>query len=377
MTDTSTTPRRLSAPAIAARKGAQPLACLTAYTAPIAKAMDTHCDLILVGDSVAMVVYGMESTLGADIPMMIRHGQAVVRATQKACVVVDLPFGTYQASPAQAFETAAQILRETGAQAVKLEGGAEMAKTVAFLTARGIPVMGHIGLQPQSVNTLGGYKAQGRDDNAAQRIRKDAQDITNAGAFAIVIEGVAEPLAAAITREIRIPTIGIGASAACDGQILVSDDMLGITQGKKPKFVKEYAALSASIESAIKAYAQDVRARAFPGEAHVYAPRPAQQPAAANAPVNDRTPQQPAPQPQAQPQATRPQTMVPGTPAPSSPSAPTQTAQPASAPSPFSMSAFRSKEASADADTAEENEKPATFAYNILRAIPRRGGRDD
>ena len=380
MTDTSSTPRRLSAPAIAARKGSQPLACLTAYTAPVAKAVDAHCELILVGDSVAMVVYGMESTLGADIPMMIRHGQAVVRATQKACVVVDLPFGTYQASPAQAFETAAQILKETGAQAVKLEGGAEMAKTVAFLTARGVPVMGHIGLLPQSVNTLGGYKAQGRDDTAAQRIRKDAQEIANAGAFAIVIEGVAEPLAAAITREIRIPTIGIGASAACDGQILVSDDMLGITDGKKPKFVKEYAALSASIESAVKAYAQDVRARSFPAEAHVYAPRPATPPQqAANASSNDRAvPPQPTPQTSAQPApqaSARPQTMVPGMPSPSA-AAPAP-ANNKTAPSPFSMSAFRSKDTSTEPDNAEDNEKPATFAYNILRASPRRGGRDD
>lgn len=360
-------PSRLSAPAISARKGGQPLACLTAYTAPMARTLDPHCDLLLVGDSVAMVVYGMDSTLGADMPMMIRHGQAVVRATQKACVVVDMPFGSYQATPGQAFENAAQILRETGAQAVKLEGGAEMAKTVAFLSARGIPVMGHVGLQPQSVNTLGGYKAQGRDENAAQKIRKDAIEIANAGAFALVIEGVAEPLAAAITKEVRIPTIGIGASAACDGQILVTDDMLGIIRGRKPRFVKEYGALAATIDAAVKNYVRDVRARAFPGESHVYMPRPAaaattQQPApqpAASAPVNDRAPMaspSPATQPAA-PAATRQQSA-------------------SSSTSPFSMSAFRAKETPAEKD-ADMEEKPTTLAYNILRAIPRRGGREE
>lgn len=263
---------RLTAPSIAARKGAgTPLVCLTAYTAPMARLLDAHCDFLLVGDSLAMVLYGMDSTLGADMEMMIRHGQAVVRASDRACVVVDMPFGSYQASPPQAFENAARIMRETGAQGIKLEGGVEMAETVAFLTQRGIPVTGHVGLQPQSVNTLGGYKAQGREDDSAARIMRDARAIANAGAFALVIEGVAEPLAAAITREIAIPTIGIGASAACDGQILVSEDMLSLTAGRKPKFVKEYAALAEAVDAAAAAYARDVRARVFPDQAHTYA----------------------------------------------------------------------------------------------------------
>ena len=361
---------RLTAPAIAARKGnGAPLVCLTAYTAPMAQILDNHCDLLLVGDSVAMVVYGMESTLGADIPMMIRHAQAVMRATQKACVVVDLPFGTYQATPGQAFDSAAQILRETGAQAVKLEGGAEMAKTIAFLTARGIPVMGHIGLQPQSVNTLGGYKAQGRDDAAAQRIRKDAQAVAQAGAFAVVIEGVAEPLAAAITKEIGIPTIGIGASAACDGQILVVDDMLGITQGKKPKFVKEYASLAGTVSAAVGAYAREVKARNFPSQAHVYAGAPVQ-----SAPINDRpaAPQQPQPAQQA---------AVSNAPRPAANSAVAVAAgaTATTGPSLFgSMAASRNSALSlAEEKNAENEERPASFAYNILRAIPRRGGRDE
>lgn len=341
---------RFTAPAIAARKGnGAPLVCLTAYTASIARTLDAHCDLLLVGDSVAMTVYGMESTLGADLPMMIRHGQAVVRASEKACVVVDLPFGSYQATPGQAFESAAQILKDTGAQAVKLEGGVEMAKTIAFLTARGIPVMGHIGLQPQSVNTLGGYSAQGRDEAAAQRIRKDAQAVAQAGAFAIVIEGVAEPLAAAITREVQIPTIGIGASAACDGQILVVDDMLGITTGKKPRFVKEYATLSGTIEAAVANYAREVKARAFPAQAHTYA---AAKPAQAG-PVNDQRAIQPA------------------APAPQRP----QPQPAAAAPSSFSFSAQRGNAAPAEAP--EEKEEKVSLAYNILRAIPRRGGREE
>jgi 3-methyl-2-oxobutanoate hydroxymethyltransferase len=340
---------RLTAPAIAARKGGQPLVCLTAYTAPMAKTLDAHCDLLLVGDSVAMVLYGLDSTLGADVDMMVRHGQAVVRSSQKACVVVDMPFGSYQATPAQAFENAARILKETGAQAIKLEGGAEMAKTIAFLTSRGVPVMGHIGLQPQSVNTLGGYKAQGRDESSSMRIRKDAQAIAQAGAFAVVIEGVAEPLAAAITKEIQIPTIGIGASSACDGQILVTEDMLGITSGKKPKFVKEYAALSATIDAAVAGYAREVKARVFPGEAHTYAPRPAQ---IATAPVNDR----PA--------------------IAASPTTPAKIAAPAqqqaiAAPSPVSFSAQRAAPPVQEPET-EKEDRPMTMAYNILRAIPRR-----
>lgn len=267
------TQTRKTVSAIRAAKGApEPLVCLTAYSAPIAKILDEHCDLLLVGDSVAMVLYGMESTLGADVEMMIRHGQAVVRSTEKACVIVDLPFGSYQASPTQAFETAARILKETGCQGVKLEGGTEMAETVEFLTQRGIPVVGHVGLQPQSVNTLGGYKARGREDTEARKILEDAKAIAQAGASAIVVEGVAEPLADAVTKAVSVPIIGIGASALCDGQILVTEDMLGHTAGPKPKFVKEYMTLYSAIDKAIADYVQDVRSRRFPDARHVYPP---------------------------------------------------------------------------------------------------------
>lgn len=250
--------------------GAAPLACLTAYTAPLAKVLDRHCDLLLVGDSVAMVLYGEPSTLQADMEMMIRHGRAVVNATQNALVVVDMPFGSYQESREAAFRNAARILRETGAAAVKLEGGAEMEDTIAYLAGRGVPVMGHIGLQPQSVNTLGGYRAQGRDEETAAKIMNDARAVERAGAFAVVVEGVAEPLAAAITHALACPTIGIGASAQCDGQILVTEDMLGMIEGAKPKFVKEYALLGLDIEKAVTRYAGEVRARLFPQSAHVY-----------------------------------------------------------------------------------------------------------
>lgn len=249
---------------------AAPLACLTAYTAPLARVLDRHCDLLLVGDSVAMVLYGEPSTLQADMEMMIRHGRAVVNATQNALVVVDMPFGSYQESREAAFRNAARILKETGAGAVKMEGGAEMEDTIAYLSARGVPVMGHIGLQPQSVNTLGGYRAQGRDEETAAKIMNDARAIERAGAFAIVVEGVAEPLAAAITHALACPVIGIGASAQCDGQILVTEDMLGMIEGTKPKFVKEYALLGLDIEKAVTRYAGEVRARLFPQAQHLY-----------------------------------------------------------------------------------------------------------
>lgn len=263
--------KRLHAPAIRARKGeATPLVCLTAYTAPVAEALDEPCDLLLVGDSVAMVIYGLDSTLGADLIMMIRHGQAVVRATHKACVVVDMPFGSYQQSPEQAFENAAEVMRATGCQAIKLEGGREMTEVVAFLTSRGVPVMGHVGLTPQSVNALGGYRARGRDPSEADRIVDDARAIAEAGAFSVVVEGVKEPVATRVTAEVEIPVIGIGASAACDGQILVTEDMAGLTPGPKPKFVKPYADLGASLATAAAAYAEDVRARRFPSSDFVY-----------------------------------------------------------------------------------------------------------
>ena len=250
--------------------GAAPLVCLTAYTAPMAKIMDPHCDILLVGDSVAMVIYGEASTLQADLEMMIRHGRAVVNATQKAHVVIDMPFGSYQGTKESAFENAARIMRETGASSVKLEGGQEMAETISYLTARGLPVMAHIGLQPQSMHMLGGFKAQGRDETAAEKIRQDAQAVSRAGAYSIVVEGVAEDLAAEITADVSCPTIGIGASVRCDGQILVCDDMLGLTQGRKPKFVKEYAMLSSDIEKAVQQYAREVRERKFPDATYTY-----------------------------------------------------------------------------------------------------------
>lgn len=257
---------------IAAHKGvsSSPLVCLTAYTAPMARLFDAHCDVLLVGDSVAMVVYGEPSTLQADLEMMIRHGRAVQNATQNALIVVDMPFGSYQEGKEAAFRNAARIMKETGASSVKLEGGSEMADTVAYLVQRGIPVMGHIGLQPQSVNTMGGFKAQGRDEASALKIIGDAKAIALAGAYAMVAEGIAESLGAEVTKASSCPVIGIGASAQCDGQILVAEDMLGMTQGKKPKFVKEYAGLSGEIEAAVKAYADEVRTRRFPDEKFVY-----------------------------------------------------------------------------------------------------------
>ncbi|CAO3407175.1 3-methyl-2-oxobutanoate hydroxymethyltransferase [Azospirillum largimobile] len=261
---------RQSVPALRARKGGEPIVCLTAYTAPVARLLDPHVDLLLVGDSLGMVVYGLDSTLPVTLDMMIAHGAAVVRASERACVVVDLPFGSYQESKEAAFRASARVMAETGAQAVKLEGGLEMAETVAFLTARGIPVMGHVGLTPQSVNTLGGYKAVGRDAEAAERIAADARAIAEAGAFTLVIEGTMEPLARRITEEVAIPTIGIGGSPACDGQVLVTDDMLGLFGAFQPKFVKRYANLGETVSEAAAAYAAEVRARAFPGPEHCF-----------------------------------------------------------------------------------------------------------
>ncbi len=255
---------------IQARKGTDPIVALTAYTAPMAKALDSHCDILLVGDSVAMVLYGEPSTLQADMEMMIRHGRAVQNSSTQALVIVDMPFGSYQESKEVAFRNAARIMKETGATCVKIEGGSEMAETVSYLAQRGVPVVGHIGLQPQSVNMMGGFKAQGRDAVSAQKILEDAKAIDKAGAFCIVVEGVAEALAIEITKTVPCPTVGIGASASCDGQILVAEDMLGMTTGKKPKFVKEYAQLFGDIEKAAAEYATQVRARAFPQKDHLY-----------------------------------------------------------------------------------------------------------
>lgn len=260
--------------AIRNAKGKDPLVCLTAYTTPVAQALDEACDLLLVGDSLGMVVYGMESTIPVTIDMMIAHGAAVVRGARHALVVVDLPFGAYQESPAQAFRSAARILAETGCGAVKLEGGAVMADTVNFLTERGVPVLAHIGLQPQSVNALGGYAARGKQAAEAEAIMADARAVAEAGAFAVVVEGVVAPLAARITSTIRVPTIGIGASAECDGQILVTDDMMGMTFGHVPKFVRRYAEVGQTVKAAAEAYATDVRARRFPAEEHLYGAKP-------------------------------------------------------------------------------------------------------
>lgn len=251
-------------------KGGTPIVALTAYTAPIAKAVDPAVDFILVGDSLAMTIYGDDSTVGIDLDTMIRHGRAVTRACEHACVVVDLPFGFYQKSPEQAFESASRILRETGCDAVKLEGGSEMAETVAFLVARGVPVMGHIGLTPQSINTLGGFKTQGKNEEATQILLDDAKAMNEAGCFAVVVEGVIEPVARQIHELLSVPSIGIGASVVCDGQILVTDDAVGMFEAFKPKFVKRYANVMSDIRSAVEAYATEVRDRAFPSDEYVF-----------------------------------------------------------------------------------------------------------
>lgn len=261
--------KTLDAADIRARKGGAPLVCLTAYTTPVAQLVDQECDLVLVGDSVGMVLHGLPSTLSVTLEMMIMHGKAVERGLRRAMMVVDMPFGAYEESPAQAFRNAARIMDETNAGAVKLEGGRHMADTIRFLVERGVPVMGHVGLTPQSVNTLGGYRVQGKGDDAAQVIA-DAKAVARAGAFAIVLEKVPAALADRITAEIDIPTIGIGASAGCDGQILVVDDMLGLFDAFKPKFVKRYAHLAGDAAGAIRAYAGEVRARAFPAPEHLF-----------------------------------------------------------------------------------------------------------
>ena len=261
--------RSLTASDIRARKGADPLVCLTAYTTPVAQLADADCDLVLVGDSVGMVLHGLPSTLGVTMEMMVLHGRAVARGLSRALMVVDMPFGSYEESPAQAFRNAAKLMAETGAGAVKLEGGANMEETVRFIVGRGIPVMAHIGLTPQAVNALGGYKVQGRGADA-DRILEDAHAVTRAGAFSVVLEKVPAALADQITAGIDIPTVGIGASSGCDGQILVIDDMLGLFDAFKPKFVKRYGDLASDARTAIRTYAQEVRARSFPAPEHVF-----------------------------------------------------------------------------------------------------------
>jgi 3-methyl-2-oxobutanoate hydroxymethyltransferase len=261
--------RRITVPNIAARKGGEPIVSLTSYHAHTAAIVDNYADFILVGDSLGMVMHGMESTIGVPLDLMIMHGSAVVRGTQRALIVVDMPFGTYEESPQVAFRNAARIMKETGCGAVKLEGGARMAETIHFLVERGIPVMGHIGLTPQSSHVMGGFKTQGRDEDSWAQHQADAVAVTEAGAFSIVLEGMVEPLAAKISKEIAIPTIGIGASVECDGQILVLEDMLGLN-ARPPKFVKVYGDLLNQIEQSVSNYADDVKARKFPSEDEIY-----------------------------------------------------------------------------------------------------------
>ena len=261
--------KRLTAPAIRNRKGGEPIVMLTAYTTRMAQLLDPHCDVLLVGDSLGQVIYVLPSTVPVTMEMMCAHGAAVVRGSYHSLVAIDMPFGAYEASPSQAFESAARILKETGAAAVKLEGGEAMAETIAFLVARGIPVIGHVGLTPQAVNALGGYRARGRDDAEAAKILADAKAVAEAGAFAVVLEGVMEEIAVEATKAVACPTIGIGASAACDGQVLVTEDMLGLFE-RTPRFVKRYYDMAERVGEAASSYAGEVRSRAFPTEEQIY-----------------------------------------------------------------------------------------------------------
>ncbi len=273
---TPTPMKRLTVPKIRARKVDgkidEPIVMLTAYTARQAQLLDAHCDILLVGDSLGQVIYGLPSTVPVTLEMMSNHGAAVVRGSYHSVVIVDMPFGSYEASPERAFESASKLVKETGAAGVKLEGGEAMAETVSFLTRRGIPVMGHVGLTPQAVNVLGGYAARGRNDAEAEKIVNDARALDEAGAFAIVVEGVLEPIAIDVTKAVTCPTIGIGGSAQCDGQVLVTEDMLGMFE-RVPRFVKRYDNIAESIQNAAKAYAEEVRSRQFPGEDQIYLPK--------------------------------------------------------------------------------------------------------
>ena len=270
MLDEPVRTRRTTVPDLQARKGGIPIVSLTAYTTPMARLLDAQVDMLLVGDSLGMVLYGMDTTLGVTLEMMIAHGAAVVRGTQMACVIIDMPFASYQESPAAAFRSCARVMAQTGAAGVKLEGGTEMAETIRFLTKRGVPVLGHVGLLPQSVHTAGGYHAHGRDEATSAAILADAHAVAEAGAFAMVIEGTVESLARDITAAVPVPTIGIGASPACDGQILVTEDVVGLFTQFTPRFVKRYAELGEQVERAAAAYAEDVRARRFPGPEHCF-----------------------------------------------------------------------------------------------------------
>ena len=261
--------KRITAPDIRARKGGQPIVSLTSYHTHTAAIADKYVDFLLVGDSLGMVMHGFETTLPVPLELMIMHGRAVTRGAKHALVVVDMPFGSYEESPAQAFRNAARVIKETECGAIKIEGGSRMAETIKFLSERGIPVMAHIGLTPQSINVFGGFKTQGREKAQWAAIEADAIAVDQAGAFAVVLEAIAEPLAAKITKRVDIPTIGIGASAACDGQILVMEDMLGLTPNV-PRFVKEFGKVAIAIEGAIQAYAEDVRSRKFPTPENTY-----------------------------------------------------------------------------------------------------------
>lgn len=261
--------KRLTVPRIRQRKGGEPIVMLTAYTVRMAQLLDPHCDMLLVGNSLAQVIYGLPHTVGVTMDMMALHGAAVVRGSYHAAVIVDMPFGSYEGSPQQAFDNAARLLKETGAAAVKVEGGKVLAPTIEFLTQRGIPVMGHVGLTPQAVNILGGYGVRGKSKEEARSIVEDAVAVAQAGAFSIVIEGVLELIAIEITNKVACPTIGIGASAQCDGQVLVTDDMLGMFE-RVPKFVKRYGTLSGAVTEAVKDYADEVRSRSFPTGDQIY-----------------------------------------------------------------------------------------------------------
>jgi len=278
MTESLIHKSRLPVDEILGPKGGAPIVGLTAYTAPVAKRLDSHVDFMLVGDSVAMVLYGMATTREIDLDTMIRHGRAVAQSARRATVVVDMPFGTYEKDAATALESVTRVMRETGCDAVKMEGGAELAEIVAAVTGHGIPVMGHVGLMPQRAKRHDDFRTKGKSDAEARRIVKDAKAIDGAGVFAIVVEGVVESVAQKITDAVRVPTIGIGASASCDGQILVTEDMSGLFSDFKPRFVKRYAELGDDLEAAVAAYAHDVRSRRFPGPEHVVKKPKATQP---------------------------------------------------------------------------------------------------
>ncbi|MDR3326366.1 MAG: 3-methyl-2-oxobutanoate hydroxymethyltransferase [Rhodospirillaceae bacterium] len=262
--------KRITTRDLLLKKNVEPIVVLTAYTTPIAKLLDRHVDILLVGDSLGMVLYGMDTTISVTMEMMIAHARAVMRGSERACVIVDMPFGSYQESPKQAFRNATKIMAETGVSGVKVEGGIELAETIQFLVSRGIPVLAHIGLKPQSVHVFGGFRTQGLNEKEIVQINADADAVASAGAFGVVLEGMVESLARAISQKIVIPTIGIGASPSCDGQVLVTEDILGIFSSFTPKFVKRYAELAVSIEDAVERYAIEVRKRSFPGPEHCF-----------------------------------------------------------------------------------------------------------